>query len=121
MCRHHLRISAGTPRSVTASEILTQPGSTIALRGSLVVRGFRALEQGARQLFGKRGSCDRGAELIVPSFGELTVPITGTSRSTGEPDIRSGLVVDATHIITNAHAVEGMELDSDFAAPCCYH
>lgn len=58
-----------------------------------------------------------GAELIVPSFGGLTVPITGTSRSTGEPDIGSGLVVDETHIITNAHVVDGMEIDSELRRP----
>ncbi|WP_165605207.1 S1 family peptidase [Mycolicibacter sinensis] len=58
-----------------------------------------------------------GAELIVPSFGGLTIPIPGVSRATGEPDIGSGLVVDGTHIITNAHVIEGMDIDPELPRP----
>ncbi|GFM20053.1 MULTISPECIES: S1 family peptidase [Mycobacteriaceae] len=57
------------------------------------------------------------AELIVPSLGGLTIPIPGTSRETGEPDIGSGLVVDGNHILTNAHVVEGMELAPELPRP----
>lgn len=58
-----------------------------------------------------------GAELIVPSLGGLTIPIPGVSRTTGEPDIGSGLVVDETHILTNAHVIQGMDVIPELPRP----
>lgn len=58
-----------------------------------------------------------GAELIVPSLGGLTIPVPGISRTTGDPDIGSGLVVDDTHILTNAHVIEGMDISHELPRP----
>jgi len=51
-----------------------------------------------------------GAELVIPSYASVTVPLTGTA-SDGEVRIGTGLVVDSHHVLTCAHVVRDMTLD----------
>jgi S1-C subfamily serine protease len=53
-----------------------------------------------------------GPELIIPSYGSVTVPITGRD-SNGDARVGSGLVLDEWHVLTNAHVVNGMTLDAE--------
>jgi len=57
-----------------------------------------------------------GPALIIEVSGALTIPITGVKED-GDPDIGSGLVLDATHILTNKHVVEDMTLDDEIHSP----
>lgn len=57
-----------------------------------------------------------GAGLIIPSYGSVAVPIAGIDAS-GEPAIGSGLLLDATHIVTNSHVVRDMRLDQVINLP----
>jgi len=57
-----------------------------------------------------------GAQLIIPSYGSVTVPITGTDQH-GDEDIGSGLTLDPAHILTNAHVILDMELHETIKRP----
>jgi len=56
-----------------------------------------------------------GPQLIIPSYGSVTIAVTGTSD--GDPRIGSGLVLDEHHVVTNAHVVRDMNLDEELQRP----
>ena len=51
-----------------------------------------------------------GPSLIIPSFGSVTMAITGTP-TTQDRAIGSGLVLDERHVLTAGHVVDGMVVD----------
>lgn len=54
-------------------------------------------------------------ELLIPSYGSVTALITGTRGDS--PSTGSGLIVDETHIVTNAHVIKDMEIDREIRRP----
>ena len=54
-----------------------------------------------------------GAGLIKPAYGSVTVPIAGYSKTTGDESVGSGLVLDESHVLTNAHVVNDMTLKEE--------
>lgn len=57
-----------------------------------------------------------GPAMIIDVYGALTVPITGRDKN-GDEHIGSGLVLDATHILTNRHVIEDMTVDGEIPSP----
>jgi hypothetical protein len=57
-----------------------------------------------------------GPELIVPSYGSVSVAITGTDSS-GDACIGTGLLVGPNQILTAAHVVSDMTLDEQVNLP----
>lgn len=57
-----------------------------------------------------------GAEIIVPSYGSVSVAITGTD-SNGDVRIGTGLLVGPNQVLTAAHVVSDMKLDDQIDVP----
>lgn len=57
-----------------------------------------------------------GPEIIVPSYGSVSVAITGTDSS-GDVRIGTGLLVGPNQILTAAHVVSDMTLDEQVDVP----
>lgn len=49
-----------------------------------------------------------GGALIIPCCKAVTVQIAGLSSEDGAECSRTGLVLDRSHVLTNAHVVRGM-------------
>lgn len=58
-----------------------------------------------------------GPTLLIPRIGHATIPIAGVSHKTGDVAIGSGIALDGEHILTAAHVVRGMEVDTDVVRP----
>jgi V8-like Glu-specific endopeptidase len=58
-----------------------------------------------------------GPMLLIPRVGGATIPLSGTSRATGDGTIGSGIALDGEHILTAAHVVNGMTIDDDLKRP----
>ena len=56
------------------------------------------------------------AQLIIPAYGSVTVPITGTDEN-GKENIGGGLALGPRHILTNAHVIRDMELHETIKRP----
>jgi S1-C subfamily serine protease len=57
-----------------------------------------------------------GAVMLIEHYRAVTVHITGEDKN-GDPGNASGLVIDPEHILTNAHVVTDMQIDSSIPAP----
>lgn len=55
-----------------------------------------------------------GAELLVPVLGSVCIRLYGGDRSTG---VGSGLVLDANHILTNAHVAKILKRGDEICSP----
>ncbi|WP_099023702.1 S1 family peptidase [Mycolicibacterium palauense] len=58
-----------------------------------------------------------GAGLVIPTYGSVTIAITGTRRKDGRHGIGSGLIIGQNHILTAKHNVDGMVLDTVLVTP----
>ena len=61
-----------------------------------------------------------GPELIIRSYGPSAIPITGKNKL-GDVAVGTGFALDERHILTNAHVVEGMDLDEEFETSAVPH
>jgi Trypsin-like peptidase domain len=57
-----------------------------------------------------------GAQLIIPAYSSVTVPITGLDEH-GDERIGTGLALDPVHILTNAHVIRDMKLHDTITRP----
>jgi hypothetical protein len=58
-----------------------------------------------------------GAALIIPTYGAITIPFTGTNRETGNRDTGFGLVLNNRYVLTYTHVIRDMELDGEIPTP----
>lgn len=57
-----------------------------------------------------------GPELVIPSYGSISLPIVGTTAD-GDEAIGTGILLSPTHILTNAHVVTDMTVGSAIKFP----